>query len=64
MYIYIYRVFPTGVNWGRVRPPPPKNLLIPTHLENFHSSRPLLRTKCFRPPPAPILSNNLQVITQ
>ena len=50
--MYIYRVFPTGGNVGRV-PPPAKNLLISTHLEKIPPSR--------LPPP---LSNNFQVITQ
>ena len=37
---YIYRVFPPGVNGGRVSPLPAKNLLISTDLEKFAPSRP------------------------
>ena len=55
-------VFPTGVNCGRVCPPPPENMLIPSHLEQFHpSSLPTTSTNFYSPQP---LSNNFQVITQ
>ena len=55
-------VSPTGVNGGRIRPPPPKNLVIPAHLEIFYpSTLSPPPTKCLSPPP---LSNNFQVITQ
>ena len=62
-YIYIHiQGFSHLGEWEgeSASPPPPKNLLIPAHLEQFHPSR-LPPTKFLSPPQ---LSNNFQVMIQ